>query len=202
LESEKVEVVREAEKGLTREQQQQILKRKDIEIRAHQDETESSRGEGPSKGKMPDPRNWGGVDLSDPELDPEAQRKALKAWNEAKAWSNTDTGEGLEVTPSSAESDTETQSEPSVKPLRSSRSDEAKRLARYERKLRRKLRKLHERKELAAETQRDMESKLTEPNRQKAPMVSKPKHTSRREGNPVVGMIDKALKQAQGEAPR
>ncbi|KIO07649.1 hypothetical protein M404DRAFT_23515 [Pisolithus tinctorius Marx 270] len=33
------------------------------------------------KGKGPDPRNWGDLDLSDREMDPEAQRAALASWN-------------------------------------------------------------------------------------------------------------------------
>ncbi|KIO06697.1 hypothetical protein M404DRAFT_24397 [Pisolithus tinctorius Marx 270] len=36
---------------------------------------------GNHKGKGPDPRNWGDLDLSDGEMDPEAQRAALASWN-------------------------------------------------------------------------------------------------------------------------
>ncbi|KAF9235555.1 hypothetical protein BU15DRAFT_12541, partial [Melanogaster broomeanus] len=88
LEPEKAVTIREASKGLTHEQQHRILRRKDVERRARVEESDTSHGEGPSNGKQPDPRNWGGLNLSDEELDPEAQRKALKAWNEAKTWSH------------------------------------------------------------------------------------------------------------------
>ncbi|KAI5987594.1 hypothetical protein EDC04DRAFT_2589204, partial [Pisolithus marmoratus] len=36
------------------------------------------------KGKGPDPRNWGTLDISDRDLDPKAQQAALASWNVAQ----------------------------------------------------------------------------------------------------------------------
>ncbi|KAG2134340.1 hypothetical protein BD769DRAFT_1665391 [Suillus cothurnatus] len=40
----------------------------------------SNPDDGPSKGKNPDPHNWGNLDLEESELDPGAQLEALRAW--------------------------------------------------------------------------------------------------------------------------
>ncbi|KDQ58862.1 hypothetical protein JAAARDRAFT_192443 [Jaapia argillacea MUCL 33604] len=49
-------------------------------------ETASSRGEGPSgKNKGPDPRNWGNADLSESDLDIEAQKVAMANWKLIKS---------------------------------------------------------------------------------------------------------------------
>lgn len=68
------------------EQKQRILNRKPAEERARSLEQVQPLGEGPSKGKGTDPRNWGGADIDSSELDIEAQRAALRAWREASEW--------------------------------------------------------------------------------------------------------------------
>ncbi|KAG1888810.1 hypothetical protein F4604DRAFT_1915867 [Suillus subluteus] len=86
----KVDLVKEAEKHLTMEEKQRILERKRAEDNAQsQEETETSREEGPSnlKGKGVDPCNWGDVDLDEAEVDLEAQREALSTWARTHKWS-------------------------------------------------------------------------------------------------------------------
>ncbi|KAG2152977.1 uncharacterized protein EDB93DRAFT_1102748 [Suillus bovinus] len=93
----KPDLVKEAENQLTEEDKQCIYNRKHAEEVAHDDEhTSSSHEEGPSKGKGVDPRNWGNVDLDEPELDPEAQRDALATWAKSKTWANERTGQQTE----------------------------------------------------------------------------------------------------------
>ncbi|KAG0705859.1 hypothetical protein DFH29DRAFT_787866, partial [Suillus ampliporus] len=76
------DLVREAESQLTKEEKQRIQSRKRVEDEALPDEhtTSSSRGEGPSKGKDVDPRNWGNTDIDESDLDLNAQREALSTW--------------------------------------------------------------------------------------------------------------------------
>lgn len=78
-------VVEQAAGKLTREQRNKIFRRYDKlkikESTTNDTSSEHSRGEGPSrlKGKTIDPRNWGGLQLSDAEMDPEIQCAALRA---------------------------------------------------------------------------------------------------------------------------
>ncbi|KAF8232243.1 hypothetical protein L208DRAFT_1397654 [Tricholoma matsutake] len=50
-------------------------------VHFNSDGDESSRGEGPSKGKDVDPNNWGALKFGSSGLDVNAQREAMKAWN-------------------------------------------------------------------------------------------------------------------------
>ncbi|KAJ8462316.1 hypothetical protein ONZ45_g17979 [Pleurotus djamor] len=75
--------VEKAANSLSQHQRDLIAKRQQAlqeSSRAH--ETPVSLGEGPSqgKGKGVDPRNWGNLDFSDDDLDPEAQAKAMRLW--------------------------------------------------------------------------------------------------------------------------
>ncbi|KAJ8590843.1 hypothetical protein M405DRAFT_861041 [Rhizopogon salebrosus TDB-379] len=80
LTSEQLRSVRKAEYLLSAGERDRIEKRRTfISSRAE------SRGEGPSKGKNPDPREWGAANLTEEELDADAQRAALESWNAAKA---------------------------------------------------------------------------------------------------------------------
>ncbi|KAG2118470.1 hypothetical protein DEU56DRAFT_837728 [Suillus clintonianus] len=84
----KVDLVKEAESHLTQEERQRILERKRAENEARADEhTNTSREEGPSKGKGVDPRNWGDANLDESEVDLEAQREALRTWKNTRDWS-------------------------------------------------------------------------------------------------------------------
>jgi len=75
------DLVREATKLLTKEEKQRIHNRKRAEKRAQLREPgPSNPDDGPAKGKNPDPRNWGNLDLEESELDPGAQLEALRAW--------------------------------------------------------------------------------------------------------------------------
>ncbi|KAG2123516.1 hypothetical protein BD769DRAFT_1337304, partial [Suillus cothurnatus] len=83
-------LVREAESLLTKEEKQRILERKHAEENAQSEEqTLSSQGEGPSKGKGVNPRNWGDLDLGETEIDVDAQREALLNWARTRDWSRT-----------------------------------------------------------------------------------------------------------------
>ncbi|KAG1744747.1 hypothetical protein EDB19DRAFT_1826893 [Suillus lakei] len=86
----KADLVKEAEKCLTQEEKQHILERK---------------YEGPSKGKNVDPRNWGGVDLEESELDIEAQREALSTWARTRDWLEAVHPEGSNQEPESNNDD-------------------------------------------------------------------------------------------------
>ncbi|KAJ8481441.1 hypothetical protein ONZ45_g15313 [Pleurotus djamor] len=75
--------VEKAANSLSQHQRDLIAKRQQAlqeGSRAH--ETPVSLGEGPSqgKGKGVDPRNWGNLDFSDDDLDPEAQANAMRLW--------------------------------------------------------------------------------------------------------------------------
>src|SRR6267154_3222600 len=84
----RVDLVRKAEKGLTEQERQRILDRKQIEENARSGEqTPSTLDEGPSKGKNIDPRNWGGADIDEAEMNVEAQREALLNWARTREWS-------------------------------------------------------------------------------------------------------------------
>ncbi|KAF8833995.1 hypothetical protein BDN67DRAFT_985644 [Paxillus ammoniavirescens] len=145
------------------------------------------------KGKQPDPRNWGGVDLNDPELDPEAQPRALRVWNDAQAWSHTGETTIEVLGPSSDVPDSEGNESYSKVETNTQRKDEVCLKAYYKKKLDQKLCKLRHK---AA-------------NRE---MVEFPKErTARLQGktrgkpdsqNPIAGMIDKALTKAHGKEPQ
>jgi hypothetical protein len=68
-----IKVVKLACKNLTRKQKDLISKRED-----HICKKTHSHGPGTSKGKGVDPRNWGGVAISDSDLDIEAQASMLE----------------------------------------------------------------------------------------------------------------------------
>ncbi|KAG1758653.1 hypothetical protein EDD22DRAFT_748131, partial [Suillus occidentalis] len=86
----RVDLVKEAETRLTPDERQRILERKRAEDTAQAEEhTLTSQEEGPSKGKEVDPRNWGGANLEDGELDVEAQKEALSNWERTRDWSKT-----------------------------------------------------------------------------------------------------------------
>ncbi|EGN94765.1 hypothetical protein SERLA73DRAFT_77506 [Serpula lacrymans var. lacrymans S7.3] len=89
LDTQQDTLVQQAEKLLSDDQLKTILKRREIERAARQSETatnlESQEG---TKGKGTDPANWGGLDIEETELEPEAQREALRAWNKAHEWAS------------------------------------------------------------------------------------------------------------------
>lgn len=66
-------VIEAAEKNLTPEQCERI-RNHNVVVRTRQ-ESNSSRVDGPSKGKGPDPQNWGNIDRR--ELEPEIQKQLL-----------------------------------------------------------------------------------------------------------------------------
>jgi hypothetical protein len=92
LRPEQEKVVREAEKHLSPMDRALINKRiltvtKAPYARPKTSESTTSREEGPSnltKGKGPDPRNWGAVSASSEEVNLEAQRAALASWKAAQ----------------------------------------------------------------------------------------------------------------------
>ncbi|KAG0692310.1 hypothetical protein DFH29DRAFT_1049093 [Suillus ampliporus] len=88
LTPEQENLVRKTKNKLTRAEKERIKTRWNTPSRPALDgsESEESPGEGPSrsKGKAPDPRNWGGADLDDDDLDMEAQRAALNSYCTAK----------------------------------------------------------------------------------------------------------------------
>ncbi|KAG6371374.1 hypothetical protein JVT61DRAFT_9586 [Boletus reticuloceps] len=69
----------EAEQSLTADEQRRIQNRATAEgaTRTPYSEEEDSI---PDKGKEPDPRNWGQLDLNSDELDPDVQRSVLDQW--------------------------------------------------------------------------------------------------------------------------
>ena len=81
LTAEQNQTVKVAAEGLTKEQQQQILRRQE-KVHPRRGSSVSSRGEGPSKpkGKGIDPREWGNVDIDPESLDVNAQLAALKTF--------------------------------------------------------------------------------------------------------------------------
>lgn len=70
---------------MTNEQRKKVQLRQE-KIRPRQDDSESSREEGPSKnkGKTIDPREWGDADIDHDELDVEAQEAALKSFKRSR----------------------------------------------------------------------------------------------------------------------
>ena len=84
LKTGKETVLSQAESQLTTAQKKQISRRyeKIQEKPRKRAESSTSRGEGPSepKGKNIDPRNWGAAQLSDDDLDVDAQRAALESF--------------------------------------------------------------------------------------------------------------------------
>jgi len=90
-------IVQEAEQRLTTPQRETIEKRSHAVGIPHSfrfgrpcDDDDVSRGEGPSKGKGkgPDPGNWGNIDLSDEDIDLDAQRAALETWKTVREWAH------------------------------------------------------------------------------------------------------------------
>ena len=84
LRTEKETVINQAEEQLTTAQKKQISRRyeKIQEKPLNRAESPASQGEGPShpKGKNVDPWNWGAAQLSDEDLDVDAQRAALESF--------------------------------------------------------------------------------------------------------------------------
>lgn len=80
LTSEQEIAVKNAEQNLTAEERERIDRRYE-KVHFDSDGDESSRGEGPSKGKGVDPSNWGALEFESSKLDVDAQREAMKAWN-------------------------------------------------------------------------------------------------------------------------
>ncbi|KAG2136995.1 hypothetical protein DEU56DRAFT_912766 [Suillus clintonianus] len=79
----------EAEKQLTEEERSRILNRRRAEEKARSQELPpSTRGEGPSKGKGVDPRNWGDLDIEESELDMDVQYEALHTWAQTREWAD------------------------------------------------------------------------------------------------------------------
>ncbi|KAG2145484.1 uncharacterized protein EDB93DRAFT_1104723 [Suillus bovinus] len=85
----KADLVKEAEKLLTVEEKQCILKRRHTEMNVDSHKmTESSYEEGPFnlKGKRADPWNWGNVNLDESKIYIEAQKEALETWTHTHQW--------------------------------------------------------------------------------------------------------------------
>ncbi|KIO10434.1 hypothetical protein M404DRAFT_21366 [Pisolithus tinctorius Marx 270] len=85
LRSDQRDIVRKAERQLTPEERDRI-RRRSLSLTRNNLDTPTTEGDEPPitenhKGKGPNPRNWGDLDLSDGEMDPEAQRAALASWN-------------------------------------------------------------------------------------------------------------------------
>ncbi|KAG2743014.1 hypothetical protein P692DRAFT_20748122, partial [Suillus brevipes Sb2] len=81
------DLVAEAEKLLTNEEKQRILKRKLAEEHARPvEQSPLNLGEGTSKGKNVDPRNWGDAEINESDLDIEAQKEALNTWADSREW--------------------------------------------------------------------------------------------------------------------
>jgi hypothetical protein len=85
LTQEQTNLVREAKTQLTESEKGRIKARQGIPNRPDNGSSSESNEAGPSqdKGKVPDPRNWGGVDLDDEEIDIEAQKVALDSYRAA-----------------------------------------------------------------------------------------------------------------------
>ncbi|KAG2748595.1 hypothetical protein P692DRAFT_20701877, partial [Suillus brevipes Sb2] len=77
--------VREAERRMTDKERDRVSRRQSTVNSRAETESFASRHAGPSKGKAPDPREWGAVGISDNELNADAQRAEFDAWNAAKA---------------------------------------------------------------------------------------------------------------------
>ncbi|KAG2129601.1 hypothetical protein DEU56DRAFT_915095 [Suillus clintonianus] len=88
LTSEQRKTVGRAEERLTEADQDQLARRDDSIRHRHVTRVtwdNESQVEGPSKGKGPDPRNWGGLDLDGTEYELEAQRAALASYKAMKS---------------------------------------------------------------------------------------------------------------------
>ncbi|KAG1721725.1 uncharacterized protein EDB91DRAFT_1274903 [Suillus paluster] len=83
LTKEQKKVVSAAEQQLTEDECTRVNRRK-YSVRHDCGNDTESPGEGPSKGKGPDPWNWGAMNLEEEELDMEAQRAALESYKLAK----------------------------------------------------------------------------------------------------------------------
>jgi len=90
-------IVQEAEQRLTTPQRETIEKCSRAVGIPHsfrfgrpRDDDDVSRGKGPSKGKGkgPDPGNWGNIDLSDEDIDLDAQCVALETWKTVREWAH------------------------------------------------------------------------------------------------------------------
>ena len=82
LTAEQVRTVEVAAGNMTAQQKETFKRRKDtIQTVDNQEESASSRGEGPAnpKGKGVDPRNWGNANISQESLDPMAQTAAYES---------------------------------------------------------------------------------------------------------------------------
>src|SRR5262245_25204952 len=88
LRSEQIDAVEEAERQLTAAQLklfQTRMRAREVPPEQSSSSSESHDKEpGPSKGKGIDPRNFGGLDISGSELDPDEQREAFALWNQVK----------------------------------------------------------------------------------------------------------------------
>jgi hypothetical protein len=79
LTSEQATVVN-AGRNLTAAERDRIDRRYE-NLHVSNDDNDSLRGVGPSKGKGIDPKNWGALDFEPSELDLDAQRGAIENWN-------------------------------------------------------------------------------------------------------------------------
>jgi hypothetical protein len=81
-------VIAEAEQQLTVDERAQIQNQyRKVDPKEGADsssESDVSKGEGPSKGKGVDPRNWGAIDLAPDEFDIGTQEAALASYKVAK----------------------------------------------------------------------------------------------------------------------
>ncbi|KAF5378133.1 hypothetical protein D9615_007639 [Tricholomella constricta] len=74
------DTVRQAEEGMNSSQQNLLRRREQAAQATREEQTPEYRGEGTSKGKNPDPRNWGTAGIPEEELDVAAQQAALGAY--------------------------------------------------------------------------------------------------------------------------
>ncbi|KAF8833858.1 hypothetical protein BDN67DRAFT_1017117 [Paxillus ammoniavirescens] len=197
-------MVKEAEQRLTLDQQERIWAQKHAEEQARDDDSVTSRGEGLSKGKQPDPCNWGGLDLSDPELDPEAQKQALRAWKDARAWARPDTN-AIEVRgPKSETSESKGNESFSKVETNTQLKDEARLKAYYKKKLERKLSQLKRKADVHVEeipTERPPKVGVAK-GKDGNPTKGRRSTSKQLDQNPIAGMIDKALTKARGREPQ
>ncbi|KAH9848499.1 hypothetical protein C2E23DRAFT_687798, partial [Lenzites betulinus] len=87
--------VRKAEERLAQSERERIARRAATSLNAINcisSESTTSRGEGPSKpmpkGKTIDARNWGGINIPEHELDPEAQQRELGRYSPGRTSHN------------------------------------------------------------------------------------------------------------------
>jgi len=87
LSQEQENLVKLAETQLSKTDRKKIEARERVlNLRKTRAESAEPRAGGPSKdkGKAPDPKDWGGIDLQDEELDLEAQREAFESYRLAR----------------------------------------------------------------------------------------------------------------------